>query len=104
MLPGGGSCLDDTALADAARIHIDALAQIQEPEPPYVVLTPPRLRLRAVYVGSAADEAKYKAIETFTRSHLSMPNPFLQCSEPGSSLPPAPASPSSNQERYHPCS
>ncbi len=91
-------------LADAARIHIDVLAQIQEPEPPYVLLTPPRLRLRAVYVGSAADEAKYKAIKTFTRSHLSMPNPFLQCSEPGSSLPPAPASPSSNQESYHPCS
>ncbi len=91
-------------LADAARIRIDALGRIQEPEPPYVVLNPPRLRLRPAYVGSATDGAKYKAIEAFTRSHLSMPNPFMQSSGPEfSSLPPVPAIPSSNHERYHPC-
>ncbi|KAK0196157.1 hypothetical protein F5146DRAFT_997620 [Armillaria mellea] len=55
-------------LADAARIRIDALGRIQEPEPPYVVLNPPRPRLRPAYVGSATDGAKYKAIEAFTRN------------------------------------
>ncbi|KAK0192026.1 hypothetical protein F5146DRAFT_999282 [Armillaria mellea] len=55
-------------LADAARIRIDALGQIQEPELPYVVLNLPCPRLQPAYVGLATNGAKYKAIEAFTRN------------------------------------
>ncbi|KAK0227411.1 hypothetical protein EDD85DRAFT_958025 [Armillaria nabsnona] len=73
-------------LASAPTIHIDALDEIQEPAPPFVALSKSRLR--------------YKAIKTYTRSHLTMANPFLSLAALQAPSVPVPAMPSSMREHY----
>ncbi|KAK0477478.1 hypothetical protein EDD18DRAFT_1365458 [Armillaria luteobubalina] len=89
-------------LASAPTVRIDALDEIQEPVPPFVALSKSRLRVRPVYIGSATDDDKYKAIETYTRSHLTMANPFLSSASVQAPSTPVPAKPSSMRERYEP--
>ncbi|PBK79638.1 hypothetical protein ARMGADRAFT_1040643 [Armillaria gallica] len=90
-------------LASAPTICIDALDEIQEPAPPFIALSKSRLRVRPVYIGSATDDDKYKAIKTYTHSHLMMANPFLSSTALQAPSAPVPAMPSSTQERYEPC-
>ncbi|PBK78955.1 hypothetical protein ARMGADRAFT_1093621 [Armillaria gallica] len=89
-------------LTSAPTIRIDALDEIQEPAPPFVALSKSCLRVRPVYIGSATDDDKYKAIETYTRSHLTMANPFLSSAALQAPSAPVPAMPSSTRERYEP--
>ncbi|KAK0474598.1 hypothetical protein IW261DRAFT_1568602 [Armillaria novae-zelandiae] len=89
-------------LASAPTVRIDALDEIQEPAPPFVALSKSRLRVQPVYFGSATDDDKYKAIETYTRSHLTTANPFLSSASLQAPSAPVPVKPSSTQERYEP--
>ncbi|KAK0224258.1 hypothetical protein IW262DRAFT_1295893 [Armillaria fumosa] len=90
-------------LTSARTIRIHALDEIQEPVPPFVALSKSRLRVQPVYIGLATDDDKYKAIEMYTHSHLTMANPFLYSAALQAPSAPVPAMPSSTREHYEPC-
>ncbi|KAK0492021.1 hypothetical protein EDD18DRAFT_1358443 [Armillaria luteobubalina] len=89
-------------LTSAPTVCINALDEIQEPVPPFIVLSKSRLRVRPVYIGLATDDDKYKAIETYTHSHLTMANLFLSSASVQAPSTLVPAKPSSMREHYEP--
>ncbi len=68
-----------------------------------VDLQPCPLRLREVYVGAATDEKKYQAFERFTRSHFTVPNPFLWTPGVCQQHPVLLTPPQETAHRYQPC-
>ncbi|KAK0463845.1 uncharacterized protein EV420DRAFT_1638760 [Desarmillaria tabescens] len=68
----------------------------------HVNLHPCPLHLRKVYVGAASNELKYQAIDTFTQSHFSSPNPFFWTPGVHTSVPAVPNASRTSSERYKP--
>ncbi|PBK83937.1 hypothetical protein ARMGADRAFT_1037541 [Armillaria gallica] len=88
--------------SQADQLRIDELGPIQSPADFLIPSEMSPLRLRPVYIGSATDEGKYCAIETFTHNHLAAPNPFALSNNPASSSRSHPAPRVTDQARYRP--
>ncbi len=89
-------------LTMAGKLRIDTVEPVQEPLHLHIPTSPCCLKTRPIHVGVATDEAKYKAIERFTCSHLDAPNPFNTV-QPPNLVHPEPAPSSVDLARYHPC-